>query len=80
LNWSVEYEQALRKGIEVFRAYVEAWYDGRFQQIIFEENQLASVKAMICSILAGYAWDEENPMTQRSAKKIEAILATYQTA
>ncbi|MBD9362756.1 NAD(P)/FAD-dependent oxidoreductase [Methylomonas fluvii] len=80
VNWSVEYEQALRKGIEVFRAYVEAWYDGRFQQIIFEENQLASVKAMICSILAGYAWDEENPMTQRSAKKIEAILATYQTA
>jgi flavin-dependent dehydrogenase len=80
VNWSVEYEQALRKGIEVFRAYVEAWYDGRFQQIIFEENQLASVKAMICSILAGYAWDEENPMTQRSANKIEAILATYQTA
>ncbi|MEI8571666.1 NAD(P)/FAD-dependent oxidoreductase [Methylomonas sp. LW13] len=80
VNWSIEYERALRKGIEVFRAYVEAWYDGRFQQIIFEENQLASVKAMICSILAGYAWDEENPMTQRSAKKIEAILATYQTA
>lgn len=77
VNWAVEYEQALRQGIDVFRAYVEAWYDGRFQQIIFQEQQLASVKAMICSILAGYAWDETNPMTQRPANKIEAILATY---
>lgn len=76
VNWQVEYEQALRRGIEVFRAYVEAWYDGRFQRIIFEENQLASIKAMICSILAGYAWDEANPMTQRCANKIEAIAET----
>jgi flavin-dependent dehydrogenase len=74
VDWQVEYEQALRRGIEVFRAYVEAWYDGRFQRIIFAEHQLASVKAMICSILAGYAWDETNPMTQRCSKKIAAIV------
>ncbi len=73
VDWQVDYEQALRKGIEVFRAYVDAWYDGRFQRIIFEERQLASIKAMICSILAGFAWDEANPMTQRCGKKIEAI-------
>lgn len=74
VDWHVEYEQNLRCGIDVFRAYVEAWYDGRFQRIIFAEHQLASVKAMICSILAGYAWDETNPMTQRCAKKIAAIV------
>lgn len=74
VDWQVEYEQTLRSGIEVFRAYVEAWYDGRFQRIIFAEHQLASVKAMICSILAGYAWDDSNPMTQRCAKKIAAIV------
>lgn len=73
VDWEVEYGQTLRRGIEVFRAYVEAWYGGRFQRLIFQENQLASVKAMICSILAGYAWDEANPMTQRCAKKLEAI-------
>lgn len=74
VDWQLDYERALRRGIEVFRAYVEAWYDGRFQRIIFAEHQLASVKAMICSILAGYAWDEANPMTQRCAKKIAAIV------
>jgi len=73
VDWQTDYEQALRRGIDVFRAYVTAWYDGSFQRIIFEERQLASIKAMICSILAGYAWDDTNPMTQRCAKKIEAI-------
>ncbi|AEG02525.1 NAD(P)/FAD-dependent oxidoreductase [Methylomonas methanica] len=73
VDWQTEYEHALRKGIDVFRAYVEAWYDGRFQRIIFEPVQLASVKAMVCSILAGYAWDDNNPMTQRCGKRIAAI-------
>jgi len=76
VDWQKEYEHALRLGIEVFRAYVDAWYDGRFQRLIFEERQLASIKAMICSILAGFAWDETNPMTQRCGKKIEAIAHT----
>lgn len=73
VDWRAEYERPLRRGIDVFRAYVDAWYEGSFQRIIFEPAQLANIKAMICSILAGFAWDENNPMTQRSAKKIEAI-------
>ncbi len=73
VDWQTDYEHVLRKGINVFRAYVDAWYDGRFQRLIFEQRSLANIKAMICSILAGFAWDETNPMTQRSAKKIEAL-------
>ncbi|MCQ8105404.1 NAD(P)/FAD-dependent oxidoreductase [Methylomonas sp. SURF-2] len=73
VDWHTDYELALRKGIEVFRAYVEAWYDGRFQRVIFDQCRLDSVKAMVSSILAGYAWDETNPMTQRCGKRITAI-------
>ncbi len=73
VDWQADYEQVLRSGINVFRAYVDAWYDGRFQRIIFEQRQLANIKSMICSILAGFAWDETNPMTQRCSKKIDAI-------
>ncbi len=73
VDWQADYEQVLRSGINVFRAYVDAWYDGRFQRIIFEQRSLATIKSMICSILAGFAWDEANPMTQRCAKKIDAI-------
>lgn len=74
VDWQAEYEQALRKGINVFRAYVDAWYDGRFQRLIFDERQLVTIKAMICSILAGFAWDETNPMTQRCSKKLDAMV------
>lgn len=73
VDWQTDYEQVLRRGINVFRAYVDAWYDGRFQRLIFEKRQLANIKSMICSILAGFAWDETNPMTQRCSNKIEAI-------
>jgi flavin-dependent dehydrogenase len=73
VDWQTGYEHKLRRGIEVFRAYVDAWYDGQFQRIIFEERQLTNIKTMICSILAGFAWNETNPMTQRCSKKIEAI-------
>ncbi len=59
VDWAVDYEQPLRRGINVFRAYVEAWYEGKFQRVIFDDRQLASIKSMICSILAGFAWDEE---------------------
>lgn len=73
VDWLGDYERPLRRGIDVFKAYVTAWYEGGFQRIIFEERQLASVKSMICSILAGFAWDESNPFTQRCDKRLEAL-------
>lgn len=73
VDWKEQFEKPLRRGIDVFRAYVDGWYDGRFQRIVFQPNQQAEIKAMICSILAGFAWDETNPMTQRPRQKIEAI-------
>lgn len=74
VDWRLEYEQVLRQGIAVFRAYVNAWYDGKFQRLIFDGRQMANIKSMICAILAGFAWDETNPMTQRPGKKIEAMV------
>jgi flavin-dependent dehydrogenase len=73
VDWEREYEQPLRRGIDVFRAYVNAWYDGGFQRIIFNNGELPKIKTMICSILAGYAWDEQNPFAQRCEKKLRAV-------
>ncbi len=61
VDWDREYVVPLRRGIDTFRAFVDAWYDGRFQDIVFFERQQPEVKRMIASILAGYAWDENNP-------------------
>ena len=61
VNWQSEYDEQLRYGVKAFRRFVESWYEGGFQRIIFHENQQPDVRRMICSILAGYAWDEKNP-------------------
>jgi flavin-dependent dehydrogenase len=73
VDWAREYEQPLRRGIDVFRAYVNAWYEGGFQRVIFDPRELPRIKTMICSILAGYVWDEDNPFTRRCEQKLQAV-------
>lgn len=73
VDWENDYEHALRRGITVFRAYVEAWYDGSFQDVVFSSRQSPQIKAMICSLLAGYAWDEKNPFNRDAKRRLGAI-------
>jgi hypothetical protein len=73
VDWSKEFEQPLRRGVDCFRAYVDAWYDGRFQKIVFTQHQLDSVKRLICSVLAGYAWDPENPFAAQAERRLESL-------
>lgn len=61
VDWAAQYERPLRRGVDAFRAFVESWYRGGFQQVIFFEKQQPELRRRICSILAGYAWDLENP-------------------
>ena len=60
-DWEEEFVRPLNRGVSSFREFVAAWYDGRLQEIIFASNKDEQVKRMICSILAGYAWDSDNP-------------------
>lgn len=73
VDWTNEFEIPLRKGVDTFRAYVKAWYDGRFQDIMFAKNQPAGIRGMICSILAGYAWDESNPFVAEPERRLDMV-------
>lgn len=73
INWETEYAIPLKRGVDAFRTFVTAWYDQRFQDIIFHHTQLDNVKAMICSILAGYAWDENNPYVKESERRVNVL-------
>ena len=73
VDWHEEYARPLQRGVNVFREYVEAWYDGRFQDIIFAEKKQERIVQMICSILAGYAWDESNPYVAQSKRRLAAL-------
>ncbi|NHQ85426.1 NAD(P)/FAD-dependent oxidoreductase [Iodobacter sp. HSC-16F04] len=61
VNWQSDYADPLKAGVDAFRAFVSSWYEGGFQDVIFHKDQSADVRRMISAILAGYAWDLNNP-------------------
>lgn len=61
VDWEADYAKPLRAGVDAFRAFVESWYGGGFQDVIFHQQQNPDIRRMISSILAGYAWDTANP-------------------
>ncbi len=75
VDWKREFEEPLRKGIDCFRAYVEAWYDGRFQKVVFSPGQTPDIRRMISSVLAGYAWDERNPFVAQPQRRLNSVVA-----
>lgn len=61
VDWQADYADPLRGGVDAFRAFVESWYAGGFQDVIFHPRASPEIRRMIASILAGYAWDNANP-------------------
>jgi flavin-dependent dehydrogenase len=61
VNWENEYTEQMMQGVDTFRSYVNAWYDGTLDTIFFADEQDLKIKNMICSVLAGYVWDTTNP-------------------
>ena len=77
VDWEADYAKPLRTGVDAFRAFVESWYRGGFQDVIFHPDQNPEVRRMISSILAGYAWDPKNPYVAKPARMatLEALCA-----
>jgi flavin-dependent dehydrogenase len=73
VDWSTEYDVPLRKGIDTFRAFVERWYTGELQDIIYYPDQMPSIRRMISAVLAGYAWDETNPYVADPVRRLNAL-------
>lgn len=74
VDWQQDYAEPLQRGVNTFRVFVDAWYDGRFQDVIFHPQQQPEVKAMISSILAGYAWDENNPYVKNARPRLDTLV------
>jgi flavin-dependent dehydrogenase len=73
VDWQREYAEPLKMGVNAFRAYVEAWYAGDFQKIIFHDNALPEIRRMISSLLAGYAWDKTNPYVAEPERRLRVL-------
>jgi flavin-dependent dehydrogenase len=76
-DWEAQFAEPLMYGVETFRSFVNGWYDGTLQDVIFFEHKERAIRRMICSILAGYAWDSTNPYTgPQSARRLRALAGT----
>ena len=61
IDWDNEYMKPMMQGVDTFRSYVMAWYEGTLDTIFFADQQDDLIKSQICSVLAGYVWDLSNP-------------------
>jgi len=73
VDWRAEYDVPLRKGIDTFRAFVERWYTGELQDIIYYPRQTPGIRRMISAVLAGYAWDESNPYVTDPVRRLKTL-------
>jgi flavin-dependent dehydrogenase len=73
VDWAREYAQPLMTGVNAFRAFVNAWYDCRLQEIIFHPDKQPEIERMISAVLAGYAWDENNPFVAKAERRLTSL-------
>ncbi|WP_217477383.1 NAD(P)/FAD-dependent oxidoreductase [Stutzerimonas stutzeri] len=73
VDWETEFAAPLKRGVDTFRTYVEGWYDGSFQNVIYYEHAQPEIRRMICSILAGYAWDAANPYVAEPKRRLRVL-------
>lgn len=80
VDWQREFADELMVGVNVFRTYVNGWYDFRFQDVIYAQGRSPDIGRMISSILAGYAWDRNNPYVEKSERRLTALAETVSAA
>lgn len=80
VDWETEYSVPLKIGVETFRTFVTSWYEGGLQDVVFfqklrQVEQQNNIKAMVCSILAGYVWDANNPYVKKPTARLNTLIA-----
>ena len=63
----------MKKGVSVFASYVKEWYTGNLQTIFFDGADNLEIKRQICSVLAGYVWDETNPFVKNHNRLVKTV-------
>lgn len=73
VDWQARYERPLREGLEVFRSYVDAWYDASLQNVLFAAEPPPDVRKRVGSVLAGYVWDHDNPFVAEPRRRLRTL-------
>jgi flavin-dependent dehydrogenase len=74
VDWQREYQERCMVGVETFRTFVMAWYDGSLQRLFFSDQRDPLIVSQICSVLAGYVWDDNNPFVRDSRNNLYRLI------
>jgi flavin-dependent dehydrogenase len=75
VDWENDYMHIMMQGVDTFRSYVMAWYEGTLDTIFFADNQDPLINSQICSVLAGYVWDLDNPYVKNHKTGLHRLAA-----
>lgn len=73
VDWEKDYVEYIQYDIDVFRTYVEQWYNSNLQTVFFTTQKSQGFKNQIFSVLAGYVWDKSNPYVRKDKRAIEVL-------
>ncbi|MCX6297051.1 MAG: NAD(P)/FAD-dependent oxidoreductase [Bacteroidetes bacterium] len=73
IDFQKEYVDYMMQGINTFRTYVNSWYNGDLHEIFFSKDPDPGIKKQICSVLAGYVWDMENPFVKKHERAVSTL-------
>ena len=73
VDWQADYADHVMQGINAFRAYVLAWYDGTLPDIFFSAGSNPGIMKQVCSVLAGYVWDTSNPYAMQPGRALPLL-------
>jgi flavin-dependent dehydrogenase len=79
VDWETDFTKVLMLGVETFRGYVETWYEGALQEVMFSPSPPKRLRDMMCGVLAGYAWDRENPYVGNSGRRLRTMAQIIRT-
>jgi len=74
VDWEREYTAVIQQGVDTFRTYVMSWYDGTLEKIFFVSNPDPIIKRQLCSVLAGYVWDQSNPFVRNHLTSLKHLV------
>jgi flavin-dependent dehydrogenase len=73
VDWQADYADHFLMGVNTFRAYIDAWYDGLLPDLFFAQGKRPEVMRRVCAVLAGYVWDAGNPYVTRADRALGAL-------
>jgi flavin-dependent dehydrogenase len=73
VDWQTDYTKVVQQGVDTFRSYVTAWYNGTLDTIFFAPDRIHDIQQKFCSVLAGYVWDQNNPYVKGHETEIDRL-------